>query len=443
MELPLLVTRGLVAMPSVMLPLDVARPASIEAVRAAQQGQRQLILSLETEDGCAPIGTVAQLIQVTALPAGRLRVMVRTLAAVRILSVDGTFAQIQSIPAGPEASIEARQALAGAMTEWVNAHPALDDAAARLFADPAVPSILLGGLAAQIGPFSVDAIQSWLALPVAERIDAMVAAMAELATVPVHSPVPAPAPEDDLGPMPIELQSGLRWTARIHARTALLDRAEMVAVTRDAWRGDWLAEHGHLGGLDDAVEAVVAEAVAEQEARRASWQGATDCERLEAALDELEASGLVTGLFGVDLADALGYVQDQGGADVSYVVFHQQDLLDAVNGQGLDLAFGGPDALAIGERAVASTWCGRAAPTFGCACRCGGSAGLGACGTPPDRLRARHERFGGSGDGLHVGLADDGACSDGPRGARGAARGAGGLGASHARPPLRLRVDGP
>jgi len=356
MELPLLVTRGLVALPSVMIPLDVARPASVEAVRAAQQGQRRLVLAIERDDGCERVGTQAQLMQVTARPGGRLRVMVRTLSAVRIHAVDGGFAQVQSIPMGPEAEVPARRALADGMTRWVRSHPALDPSVERLFADPEVPSTLLCGLASQVGPFALDELQAWLALPVAERVAAMAGAMAERLEQMGQQPSvpPVPAPEDDLGPMPMELGDGVRWTARVHARTGLLDEAQIVSVTVDAWRGDWVAEHGHLQGLHEHVAATVADVLAEEARRRDGWAGQTDCDRLEEALDELGRGGVITGLYGTDLADALGHVQALDDADPRYVVFHQQDLLDAVNGRGLDLAFGGPDPLEVGRQAASA-----------------------------------------------------------------------------------------
>jgi len=368
MELPLLVTRGLVAMPSVMLPLDVARPASIAAVRAAQQGQRRLVLALENGDGHHDVGVVAQLLRVTALAGGRLRVMVRTLSAVQLTETSSGFAEVRPIPTGPEASLDTRRALAERMSAWVRAHPALDDASAKLFADAAVPSTLLAGLAAQIGPFPVDQLQAWLAVPLAERIDGMVHALAAMVPESAAAPLPAPSPEDDLGPMPSELREGLRWTAEVHTRTGLLSEAEVTAVTADAWRGDWLAEHGSLQGLQEAAATVVRAITERHERRRSDWAERTDCDRLEEALDELAARGVVTGLMGIDLPDALAHVIASGGDEADYVVFHQGDLLDAVNGRGVDLAFGGPDPLATGELAadvlrrhgLAVHWTGRA-----------------------------------------------------------------------------------
>lgn len=101
---------------------------------------------------------------------------------------------------------------------------------------------------------------------------------------------------------------------------------------------------------DDADESMLRAAVDPEFQKKAqdekSWPAITDCDRLDAAFDEMEASGLIA------LQNA-GYTMSDGHADVGdayeardqsrikgYCFYHGQDLERAVAGDGLMLAFG-------------------------------------------------------------------------------------------------------
>lgn len=352
MDLPLLVTRDLVALPGALIPIDVLRPASIAAVDAAQQGDGRLVLALEEGDGVVGIGTLAELVKVTRLPGGRTRVMLRTLAGVRIDGVDCGYATIAVLANGPEASPAEREALCARMVTYVQRHPGLDDQAAALFADPAVPSLLLTGLVGQLAFFPVPTLQALLASPVALRLRWMTELLDERIGELVTAEVPPmPAPEDDFGPVPDDVHDGMPWTARLYVRSGLLDTDAIEAVVADAWRGAWVRAHGTTDGLHRAARDAVALVAEEEAVRAASFGTRTTVERLDAALEALEEEGFVTGLLGTDLADAIATARTMA-PDAPYAVFHQDDLIDALQGQGLRIAFGGGDAAAVGRRVV-------------------------------------------------------------------------------------------
>ena len=104
--------------------------------------------------------------------------------------------------------------------------------------------------------------------------------------------------------------------------------------------------------LDAAeVESAVDAAFAAHERSKASWPPQTDCDRLDAVFDALEAQGLIA-------LQCAGYTQSDGfddvcevydsqtdkGGVIGYCFYHGQDLDRAVHGQGLYLAFGPMDA---------------------------------------------------------------------------------------------------
>ncbi len=354
MDMPLLVTRGLVALPGVMLPLDVGREASIQAVQAARRGEGRLVLALESDDGCHRVGTLCELVRVSAVAGGRLRIMLRTLSGCRIDEVSDGVAVVAPLAAGPEASVAEREALCAHMKAYVERHPGLDDSAGKLFADAEAPSVLLTGLAAQIARFDAEVLQALLASPVATRVLWLTEELASrVGQLPGMGERQIPAPEDALGPLPEGLDDGMAWTARIYLRTGLLPHEEVVAVTVDAWRGPWRTTHGDVNGLEDAAQQLVHRLLLEEGERARTFPEITACDRLEAALDTLTDQGLVTGLLGVDLADALA-TADRTSPGAPYAVFHQQDLIDAVQGEGLAIAFGGPRPLEVGRQVAAA-----------------------------------------------------------------------------------------
>lgn len=103
----------------------------------------------------------------------------------------------------------------------------------------------------------------------------------------------------------------------------------------------------------DADEALLRAAVGPEFARKAAaeatWPQTTDCDRLDAAFETLNAQGIIA------LQNA-GYTMSDGISDVSealhqrgregvqgYCFYHGQDLERAVEGEGIMLAFGSLD----------------------------------------------------------------------------------------------------
>lgn len=110
---------------------------------------------------------------------------------------------------------------------------------------------------------------------------------------------------------------------------------------------------GAFDELDDdalarAVDRLLPHIVRSHRDAQASWPAATDCDRLDAALDSLEERGISCGQnLGWDQGDA-GQLMRQRiarakGAGVvvrGYAFFNEQDTERAVRGKGLMLAFG-------------------------------------------------------------------------------------------------------
>lgn len=101
---------------------------------------------------------------------------------------------------------------------------------------------------------------------------------------------------------------------------------------------------------EDADEEMLRTAVPEEFAKKAeaetTWPAETDCDRLDAAFELLNAEGIIA------LQNA-GYTMSDGISDVSevlyergeegivgYCFFHGQDFARVLNGEGLNLAFG-------------------------------------------------------------------------------------------------------
>ena len=117
------------------------------------------------------------------------------------------------------------------------------------------------------------------------------------------------------------------------------------------------------GDADEAfLRAAIGPEFARKRAAEATWPTVTDCDRLDAAFEKLNASGIIA------LQNA-GYTMSDGISDVSgdlhqrgsregvqgYCFYHGQDLERVVAGEGLMLAFGSLDddkthKLAVGHR---------------------------------------------------------------------------------------------
>ncbi|BBB33032.1 ATP-dependent Lon protease [Thermotomaculum hydrothermale] len=94
--LPVLPLRDVVVFPYFLIPLSVGRPASIEAVNAALEGQRFIFLATQknpeieepTIDQLYPIGTVAVIIKMLKMPDGTLRILVQGIHRAKIKSLN-------------------------------------------------------------------------------------------------------------------------------------------------------------------------------------------------------------------------------------------------------------------------------------------------------------------------------------------------------------------
>ncbi len=91
--LPLLPLRGMIVFPYMVVPLDVGREKSINALEAAMVNERLIVLAAQrqakvnepNQDDIYSVGTVAEIKQLLKLPDGTIRVLVEGLYRVRIV----------------------------------------------------------------------------------------------------------------------------------------------------------------------------------------------------------------------------------------------------------------------------------------------------------------------------------------------------------------------
>lgn len=149
----------------------------------------------------------------------------------------------------------------------------------------------------------------------------------------VSPPVEAPAPEQD------ELRDFIRREVAggFYDDDAVLRNA--VEAFRDAFDADTLRSN---------AQALLRDALRAHRAAQASWPAETDCDRLDAAFDALDAQGVVCrqnftccGTCGVaEIRDELEAL-DAAGCDVrGYAFYHAQDTDAAVDGDGIFLNYG-------------------------------------------------------------------------------------------------------
>ncbi len=113
-EIPLLPLREMVVFPYMVLPVYVAREASIAAVEDALAGDRLLLLVAQRDpekdapdpDDLYRLGTVAMVMRNLRMPDGRVKILVQGLAKARIESfIDGhaaTWARVSPVPSDDE-----------------------------------------------------------------------------------------------------------------------------------------------------------------------------------------------------------------------------------------------------------------------------------------------------------------------------------------------------
>lgn len=190
---------------------------------------------------------------------------------------------------------------------------------------------------------------------------ALALACAPRATPPHPQDVPerpTPAPVADADPIdPRALQQFV--TARVQQGFA--DRDEIVDAVVDMF-----ADADDLEQLRALAERACDRALAEHAAQERSWREPTDCDRLDRAFAELEASGILARqkysdcqTCGADEIRTEAKAAIAGGARIrGFVFYHDQDA-EAVLGGTLHLAYDDIDgteagALAIGKAVVAA-----------------------------------------------------------------------------------------
>lgn len=120
-----------------------------------------------------------------------------------------------------------------------------------------------------------------------------------------------------------------------------------------------------VASLRDAATALAGQAHAAHLAAQATWPATTDCERLDAAFNDLDAAGIVArqhfsccGACGAtEVDDEIERVEKSGQPVRGYTFFHIQDTEQAVAGEALFLSYGSADrnketALEIGREVM-------------------------------------------------------------------------------------------
>lgn len=161
-------------------------------------------------------------------------------------------------------------------------------------------------------------------------------------------------------------------------------RYDPVAALRDLVRrdvaGGFYDDDAILTNANDVFEeelprpmlrveasAALRAALADHRAAEREWDEITDCDRLDAAFDALEAQGVIArqnftccGTCGAsEIWDEIEEAHREGLAAQGYAFFHMQDTEAAVEGHGLYLSYGACEegesaAIAIGHRIVAA-----------------------------------------------------------------------------------------
>ncbi len=148
----------------------------------------------------------------------------------------------------------------------------------------------------------------------------------------------------------------------------------LTEVTEAIWYGfDSPAEIDAMIEVEDeegagfdvqTVKAAVAETLASKRRAEAGWPETTDCDRLDRAFARLHEEGILAlQCAGNTMGDGMRWVNEQladprtaDGQYTGFCFFHSQDIDRALDGEGLQLAFGPvnsdeeKDAVAVGQR---------------------------------------------------------------------------------------------
>lgn len=172
-----------------------------------------------------------------------------------------------------------------------------------------------------------------------------------------RTPPPSPAPE----PAAADAIDELREKIRSEVYGGFEDEDSILTGMPEYFEGT----------LDEALvrrEAprLLREALAEHAAEAARWPAVTDCDRLDAAFDALEAKGVIArqnftccmSCGSAEIWDELREAEEAGLPAEGYTFYHMQDTEAAVDGHGVYLAYGACEegeaaALAVARRVVA------------------------------------------------------------------------------------------
>lgn len=102
--------------------------------------------------------------------------------------------------------------------------------------------------------------------------------------------------------------------------------------------------------LANAARAILTKLLAEQKDEQRSWPAVTDCDRLDAAFEQLNAMGIMarhhwtccSNCARAEMPDEFNRIggEWQGVPIIGYVCYHQQDTESAVEGYGVYLGYG-------------------------------------------------------------------------------------------------------
>ncbi|MEQ1820346.1 MAG: hypothetical protein ABL871_17225 [Terricaulis sp.] len=153
-----------------------------------------------------------------------------------------------------------------------------------------------------------------------------------------------------------EIEAHIRKAIRFWVWSGYYDAASVEGMLPDVLED----------GVDvDAMYALIPEAFAAKATAENDWPEVTDCDRLNAAFEALDARGVCClQNAGFTQSDGLGDVREAAQARgmkryQGYCFFHAQDIERALDGRGMHVAFGvfdrnGAKVAEIGQRVVAA-----------------------------------------------------------------------------------------
>jgi hypothetical protein len=144
-----------------------------------------------------------------------------------------------------------------------------------------------------------------------------------------------------------ELSEKLRQ--EIHEYLELMVRtgfADLGSLPDDA--GEYLSDDGDPSSIESYARADLQDVLVDYRAEQRGWPSVTDCDRLDDAFAELEATGVVSrqnfwccGTCGLAaIGEQMEASASQGIDARGYAFYHEQDTESAVEGRGIYLYYG-------------------------------------------------------------------------------------------------------